>query len=497
VPGRKGELVTARNHEPDQAVRTSPARLKLPGLIALNAGKAVRWVSRSTGRGGTALPGRTANAIHQGLVGEMAQSIPNGSALVTGTNGKTTTTRIIAAALRHSELVPLTNGEGANLMQGIATSLLIQADSRGRFAHPDRLVGLFEVDEGVLPAAIGEIAPRMIVVTNLFRDQLDRYFEIDFVAALWTAALKGLPATSTLVLNADDPLVAYLGAEVANPVVYYGLQDARSGGTALERSADSRRCPRCSADLEYGRTFYAHLGHYSCPACGWRRPQPSVYAANVDLEGSAGSTAELVTPSGSLHLRIPLPGAFNVYNAVAAAAAALRLGAVPDAVEQSISRVQGAFGRMETLQVEGRAVALEMAKNPSGFNQVFDLVLQQRGRLRLLIGLNNNPQDSRDVSWIWDINAEALRGRVESLVVTGMRAAEMVLRLKYASVLDGGDGTGPPRLSVNPDLVKALDEAVAATPEGETLHVLANYSAMWTLRTELVRRGLAAPFWEV
>ncbi|MFI5284048.1 MAG: MurT ligase domain-containing protein [Candidatus Dormibacterales bacterium] len=475
----------------------SADKLPLGGLVALNAGKAVRWVSRTTGRGGTALPGRTANALHPRLVGEMARGLRNGLAVVTGTNGKTTTTRIIAAALRQSGLEPVTNREGANLMQGIATALLTQADSKGRFQHPDGVVGLFEVDEGVLPVAIAEMSPRMIVVTNLFRDQLDRYFEIDFVAALWTAALAKLPATSTLVLNADDPLVAYLGAEISNPVVYYGIEDGRSSAAGLERSADSRRCPRCSSDLEYDHAVYAHLGHYSCPSCGWRRPKPSIHGLNVVLEGSSGSTAELVTPAGNLQLRIPLPGMFNVYNAIAAAAAALTLGARPSAVTEAIAQMHSAFGRMETLEVGGRKVSLEMAKNPSGFNQVFEVALKEKGNLHLLLALNNNPQDSRDVSWIWDIDAEALKGRLESLVVSGMRADEMVLRLKYASVIGGGNGSGAPPLSVIADLTKALDEALASTPAGETLHVIANYSAMWAIRNELVRRGHLAPFWEV
>jgi len=475
----------------------SSTRLPISGLIALNAGKAVRWVSRATGRGGTALPGRTANALHRGLVGEMSRGIEKGSAVVTGTNGKTTTTRMIAAALRASGLETVTNREGANLMQGIATALLTQSDARGRFDHSKDLIGLFEVDEAVLPVAIEEMSPTMIIVTNLFRDQLDRYFEIDFVAALWTAAMSKLPSASTLVLNADDPLVAYLGAEVPNPVVYYGLQDQRPAGTQLERSADSRRCPRCSADLEYTHAFYAHLGHYSCPSCGWKRPTPSIYASNVELQGAAGSKADLVTTNGTWPLRIPLPGAFNVYNAVAAAAAAISLGAPPSAVTDAISHATVAFGRMESLHLEGRTVSLEMAKNPSGFNQVFDLILRDEGRLRLLLAINNNPQDSRDISWIWDIDVEALKGRLDSVTVSGMRADEMVLRLKYGALLAEVDGNQAPKLSVTADLIKAFDGSVSATPPGATLHVVANYSAMWAIRNELVRRGLVAPFWEV
>jgi len=472
-------------------------KLPVAGLVALNAGKAVRWVTRTTGRGGTALPGLTANALHRGLVAEMARGIPNGSALVTGTNGKTTTTRILAAALRRSGLTPVTNREGANLMQGIATALVTEADSKGNFAQPDKLVGLFEVDEGALPVAMHEIVPRMILVTNLFRDQLDRYFEIDFVSALWTAAIRGLPDSTTLVLNADDPLVAYLGEATGHPTIYYGLEDARSETAALERSSDSRRCPRCSADLKYSLTFYAHLGHYTCPSCGWSRPKPSIYGTQMAIEGTTGSSLELVTPDGTERLTVPIPGAFNVYNAIAGAAAALGLGATRDAVVTAVAEMKSAFGRMETLAVGDRNVSLELAKNPSGFNQVLDVILREQGKLGLLIALNNNPQDSRDVSWIWDVNMEALAGRIEWVVVCGMRAAEMVLRMKYASLFDAErSGGAAPRLAVFADLIKALDEGLAATPPGGTLHVIANYSAMWEIREELVRRGHVKPFWK-
>jgi UDP-N-acetylmuramyl tripeptide synthase len=470
--------------------------LPVRGLVALNAGKAVRWVSRTTGRGGTALPGLTANALHSGLVAELTRGLKNGSALVTGTNGKTTTTRIVAAALRAAGLSPITNREGANLMQGIATALLSGADSMGHYEQPEKLVGLFEVDEGVLPVAMREIEPRMILVTNLFRDQLDRYFEIDFVSALWTAAMRKLPASTTLVLNADDPLVAYLGEETKLPAVYYGIEDTGAGQMQVERSADSRRCPRCSADLVYERTFYAHLGHYACPSCGWQRPPPTVYVSRVELEGSAGSNVELVGGGQSLSIHIPLPGAFNVYNAVAAAAAALNLGASTGAVKDAIAGVESAFGRMETVSIDGRKVSLELVKNPSGFNQVMDVILREKGSLRLIVALNNNPQDSRDVSWIWDVNVEALRGHLESLIVSGSRAAEMVLRMKYGSVLVRDNGSHAPQLSVTLDVIKALDQGLAGTPEGGTLHVIANYSAMWAMRHELARRGHVAPFWE-
>jgi UDP-N-acetylmuramyl tripeptide synthase len=311
------------------------------GLVALEAGKGTRWLLRYSGRGGTSLPGLVAERIHPRLAGELAQHIPNGSLLITGTNGKTTSTRMIVAALRGAGLTPLTNREGSNMLNGITTTLLAEASWRGRLPASDNLIGVFEVDEGHLPRVIDGLSPRMLLITNLFRDQLDRYFEVDFVASLWATALQRLPPSTTLILNADDPLVAYLGESVSNPVLYYGLEDARWGRSQLQHSADSRRCPRCASDLQYSRSFYAHLGHYACAACGWRRPTPRVSAWHVEIGGLDGSTVKLQTPWGPQTLEVPLPGLFNAYNAIAAAATAYSLGVRPDVVKEAVGAVGG------------------------------------------------------------------------------------------------------------------------------------------------------------
>lgn len=457
--------------------------------VAVQAGRATRWLSRRTGRGGTSLPGVVAQRIHPGLAADLAAGIANGCVLVTGTNGKTTTTRMLADVLRRAGFEPITNREGSNMMGGITTTLLASSHWSGQ------TIGLFEVDEGFLPHAIRELRPRVILINNLFRDQLDRYFEVDFVASIWARTLAKLPESTVLILNADDPVVAYLGTAVTNPVLYYGLDDARWGQQRLQRSADARQCPRCTADLQYDVCFYAHLGHYSCPACGWRRPAPQISATSVELDGLRGSTVSMESPSGPQKLDLPLPGIYNVYNAVAAAATAFSLKVEPAVVREAVAKATGAFGRLEAVDVDGRKVALALVKNPSSFDQLLEVLLRDRESLRLLVALNDRTQDSRDVSWIWDVALEKLRDHLEWIIASGHRASDLALRLKYAEVMDGAVSRRP-ELEAIPDLVRALDVALHKTPSGSELFVVATYSAMWAIRDELVRRGHLVPFWQ-
>jgi UDP-N-acetylmuramyl tripeptide synthase len=481
----------SRNQDPNGDARTSTP-LK---VVAVQAGRATRWLSRRTGRGGTSLPGVVAQRIHPGLAADLAAGIANGCVLVTGTNGKTTTTRMIADILRRAGFDPITNREGSNMMGGITTTLLASSGWSGRVGRSAPAIGLFEVDEGFLPHAIRELRPRVVLINNLFRDQLDRYFEVDFVASIWARTLAQLPASTVLILNADDPVVAYLGTALRNPVLYYGIDDARWGQQRLQRSADARQCPRCTADLQYDVCFYAHLGHYSCPACGWRRPEPQISATSVEMDGLRGSTVSVESPSGPFKLEVPLPGIYNVYNAVAAAATSSSLKIEPAAVREAIAKATGAFGRLETVDVDGRRVALAMVKNPSSFDQLLEVLLRDRESLRLMIALNDLTQDSRDVSWIWDVGLERLRDHLEWIIASGHRASDLALRLKYAEVVNGADGQRP-ELETIPDLVRAFDEALRKTPSGSELFIVATYSAMWAIRDSLVHRGHLVPFWQ-
>ncbi len=404
----------------------------------------------------------------------------------------------MAGAAREAGLEVITNPEGSNMLSGIATSLLVHANGRGILKAPASAIGIFEVDEGALPAAIETLGPRLIVITNLFRDQLDRYFEVDFIAHLWQRALSAAGPSTTLVLNADDPQVAYLGESTGAKVIYFGLEDRQWARPALEHAADSRRCPHCSHDLLYELSFYAHLGHYACKECGWRRPDPRFAAWKVQLQGVEGSESHASTPAGERTLRLPLPGLYNACNALAAAAASSCLGVDPDLVQVAAQRAVCAFGRFERVSVGDKNAVLLLVKNPTGFNESLRLVLSTDGLRYLLLGLNNNGPDGRDVSWIWDVEFEACVGRLEYLAVTGQRANDLALRLKYAGVSDSRGGPQAPSPSAAPsageDIVRTFFSAIDQTPPAETLYVLASYTALWTLRRELVQRGYLAPF---
>jgi UDP-N-acetylmuramyl tripeptide synthase len=474
---------------------------------AVSAAKSVRYLSRALGRGGgTTLPGRVANWLDPELLTTFAQNLTCGCALVTGTNGKTTTTRIMAEAARAAGLQVITNPEGSNLLSGIATALLVNGNAQGKLDVPPSTIGVFEVDEGLLGPAIEALCPRLVVITNLFRDQLDRYFEVDFVAGLWQRGLRRLPSGAAVVLNADDPAVCYLGDDLLATVIYFGLDDRHWGKAGLEHAADSRRCPRCDQDLLYELSFYAHLGHYACKECGWRRPDPRFAACNVTLDGAAGSKSQLRTPAGERLLELPLAGLYNAYNALAAAAGASCLGIGLDLFQAAARKTTGAFGRLEAVRIGDKQAILLLVKNPSGFTEALRLVMSASPRARLVFGLNDNEPDGRDVSWIWDVDFEQCRERTSYLAASGTRANDLALRLKYAGLLGSGgqliahadgkpDGAPQMPMLIEEDMARAFFTAIDQAPAGQTVYVLSSYTAMWALRRDLVRRGHLAPFW--
>ncbi len=268
-------------------------------MAAVNVGKTARYMSRALGRGGgSTLPGFLAQRIYPGVVEDLSQQILQGCVLVTGTNGKTTTIRILADALHGSGFRVITNPEGSNLWRGIATALVIHANGWGKIGHSRGTIGVFEVDEGALHQVVAILSPRLIIVTNLFRDQLDRYFEVDFVAHLWSAALARLSPSTAVVLNADDPQVAYLREQIPGKGIAFDLDDAKWARFGLEHAADSRRCPRCHHDLAYEVSYFAHLGHYVCRECGWKPLDPLFVAKGVEIEGLKGVHFRISTPDG-------------------------------------------------------------------------------------------------------------------------------------------------------------------------------------------------------
>jgi UDP-N-acetylmuramyl tripeptide synthase len=407
-------------------------------------------------------------------VERMARELDAGSVLVSATNGKTTTAAMLAAALGRAGRPVVHNRAGSNMAWGVATALLDAGRGRGQ-------LGLFEVDEAWLPAVARDTAPRLLLLSNLFRDQLDRYGELELLADRWAELVAELDGRARFVLNADDPLVADLGRERSG-VTYFGVEDDSQALLGMQHAADSKHCRNCGHAYEYEAVYLGHMGRYRCPNCGRTRPEPQVAATSVTLDGMKGSRVELRTPQGELALKLPLPGLYNVYNAVAAAATSLELGVPPATVGEALEAFGGAFGRVETIPVGGRSVSILLIKNPTGANEVLRTLTLEDGKLDLWMALNDRIADGRDVSWIWDADFEVLDGRVRRVTCSGTRAEEMALRLKYAGI--------DADLAVDRDLGTSLDAAVA-NAAGERVYALPTYTALLELRDLLAERGLA------
>jgi lipid II isoglutaminyl synthase (glutamine-hydrolysing) len=438
--------------------------------------RAVRALSRGSGRGGgTTLPGRLLLRADPRALERMAAKLDQGAALVSATNGKTTTSAMVAAILEHSGRRVVHNRAGSNLGWGVATALLDAGREQGQ-------LGLFEVDEAWLPQVAAALGPRAILLSNLFRDQLDRYGELESLADRWADLVEADGGRAHLVLNADDPLVADLGRGRPE-VTYFGVDDRSQALPELQHAADSKHCRNCGAAYSYEAVLLGHLGSYSCPGCDRRRPEPSVAATTVELEGMSGATVAIRTPAGPIDLRLPVPGLYNVYNAVAATTLALQLGASTEDVRSALEGFGGAFGRVETIEVAGRPVSILLVKNPAGANEVLRTLALEDGSLDLWLALNDGIADGRDVSWIWDADFELLRGRVGAVTCSGTRAEEMALRLKYAGV--------DARPEVDRDLASSLDAAVErGRDRARPLYALPTYTALLELRDLLTRRGL-------
>lgn len=462
-------------------------------MTAILAGKAAGFTSRRLGRGGgTNLPGLVARRIYPATLRALSARLRGGVILVAGTNGKTTTTRMIATALEDAGRHVLHNRAGANLVSGLTASTLAGSSLQGQLQAE---LGLFEVDEAALPQAMAETNPRLVLLHNLFRDQLDRYGEVDTIMRQWRTALERLPASATVLLNADDPSTAYLGQGLQARVRYYGLEDLRHASDSGVHIADAQFCKHCGARYNYQPRFYAHIGHYICPGCGARRPQPDITLLQLDLDGERGAELVIGQDNGEpFALHIGIPGLYNALNALAATAALLEL-AVPRAqIQATMAHFSAAFGRIERVDAAGRPVLLALIKNPIGASETVRMLIAQRAgepvvQLTLLIIINDRHADGTDVSWLWDADFERLAGHVAQVVVSGTRAADMAVRLKYA-------GIEQHCIQLEPDMGTALELALKSTPAATTLYILPTYTAMLELREILVARGWVRPFWE-
>ncbi len=486
-------------------------------LLAFWAARLTALACRLFGYPGTSLPGVVALRLYPGVVGFLASSYERVLA-VTGTNGKTTTANLLAHFLRRAGLRVAHNAEGANMLPGVAAALIRDCDRLGR---PRSRVAVLEVDEGSVGRVFPAAKPGIVVVTNYFRDQLDRYWELERTTGLLRSTLDGLPGAA-LILNADDPLVAAVGRGRAE-VRYYGVNreeescDAGdcaaktaggtngSGSVVAGETREGRYCTSCGTELVYRYFHYGQLGDYSCPGCGFQRPDPDLAASCVEEGEHLDFTVQVLqrgserasirqesgtgAPSGSgnlpagatLHFTAPLRGFYNVYNILAAAAAASALGVSLDAVRKSLLDYKPATGRMEEFTLGGRPCTLALIKNPAGVNQVLKTILATGTAKSLVLAINDLAADGRDVSWLWDADFAGLAdGQVKKIVCSGLRAADMAVCLKYA-------GVPPERLLLVPGRAESL--RALAEQEGEELFVLATYTNLFDYAGLLRRMG--------
>ena len=456
--------------------RVSPL---LPLSAEILLARAAAALSRVVGAGGgTTVPGKLLWKLDPGAVDRLAARLPRGSALISATNGKTTTAAMVARILAPSVRLAH-NRSGANLVSGVASALLAAREAE---------LGLFEVDEAALPEVARRLQPRAISLGNLFRDQLDRYGELELLAQRWRDAVRELPAEAALVVNGDDPQVGDLASERPGSTVF-GVDDPRHAFAELQHAADSKWCVRCGTAYVYAAAYMGHLGDYRCPACGHARPHLHVRAREIELNGIDGISFELVTPEGSRRVELGVPGLYNVYNALAASALARALGASLEEIQAGLQGFSAAFGRFERISIGERSLLVLLIKNPAGANEIVRTLLTGAPPRLLLVALNDEIADGRDVSWIWDVDFDPLIDGLERLIASGERAAELALRFKYAGLPAGS-------IEIVPSLEEALDRGLELTPPNEELTALPTYTAMLGLRELVARRGFVKPYWE-
>jgi len=443
---------------------------------AIIMARIANWLSRLFRKGkGSSLPGVVALKICPEILETLASQTKLGIIMITGTNGKTTTNNMLAGILSDSGCRVVANSIGANLIGGVTAAFIEKATLTGKINCD---YACLEVDEAFFPVISKKIKPGIVIVTNFFRDQLDRYGELDKTIKFVEDALKVIPEPK-LVLNADDPLVAKIQIDSGMPAFFYGLGEntgpSERGGF---RVREARFCPFCGERLFYSYYHYGQLGNFKCEKCGFHRPPGKVEAYETAL--SDGNFSFITRyPGGNIPVNLPLGGLYNIYNALAAFSAGFLLERDPLQMSTSLKNYRPATGRMEELNCLDKKVVLNLVKNPTGFGEGLMYLPSSAGPLDVLIAINDQAADGRDISWLWDVDFEMLEqihGKINIFVCTGLRAQEMGVRLKYA-------GVPVEKIIVEPDYNDAVRRIMAG--QAQYTYLLATYTALWPVEKEL------------
>ena len=457
--------------------------MRIKVILAIALCKALRWVSRLLHRGGTAMPGRYALKICPNLLQVLARDVK--VVAITGTNGKTTSARMIEAAFADEGKSYFANRSGANLISGITTEFVMNSTLTGKCR---REYAVIECDEAAAVRVFPQLQPAVIVVTNLFRDQLDRYGEVTHTLENIKTAISGAP-NAVLCLNADCSLTSSLATALPNRCVYFGIDEGALPTHEATELSDASHCIRCKSEYEYTYITYGHLGGFRCPKCGYARHAADFAVTEVVEQTGDGSTVVMNLRGERRIVGINLPAVYNIYNAVGAAAALAEMGLGTDAAVKALSEFKCGFGRMEQFELGARGTKLMLVKNPAGCNQVVEFLQCIKEKFVLVMCLNDRPADGTDISWIWDVDFERLSdlsGRLQRVVVAGDRAEDMRLRIKYAGIDD-----------VAIDTLRDYDALVKwAAEQQDAVYIMPTYTAMLELREAIVRRIGGSNFWE-
>lgn len=411
------------------------------------------------------LPGAIARRFQPNALPLLLAQVRQGVILIVGTNGKTTTSLLMRTILTDQGWRVTHNATGANLINGLVTALL---ESTNLIGQLDADYAILEVDENVLPLVLKDCQPQFILGLNLFRDQLDRYGEVDTISQKWQQVITPLPQETTIILNADDPTLCYLGQQLPQKVLFFGLNEAEVYLEEIPHAVDSIYCPRCGHPLDYQGVYLSHLGDYHCPSCGFSKSKLAV---------------------NSKEWPQILIGVYNKYNTLAAGLVAQEIGISTVDIYETVKNFRAAFGRAEELTVGDKHVRILLSKNPVGMNETIRAVKdiqKSSGASTKLLVLNDRTPDGTDVSWIWDVDTEKLVALGGTIIVSGDRLYDMALRLHYSQ----GEGENNCKLIIKEDLQEAIKTALESTPADETLHILPTYSAMLEVRGLLTGRKI-------
>jgi UDP-N-acetylmuramyl tripeptide synthase len=490
---------------------------KIRLVLAIFVCKLSIKVCRLIGLGGTSLPGKIALKLYPGVLKIVAKQFR--IITVTGTNGKTTTTGIIAKILDEAGIEYITNSSVANLLPGITATFITSVNWKGESKIANALV---EIDEGVFGKITSHFEPDIIVVTNFFRDQIDRFGGVLEVLERVRSTVKK-SSKACLILNADDSLCASLGKDVENRVIYYGLTDfadetdgvvgvceADLTGEVANRISianesvenwtdnasildhDTLYCLYCDNKYEYSYYTYEHLGGYKCPNCSYERPKSHVTCFGIEEMTDKFSTVNIQIQEINVIAKINLPGLFNIYNALTAVAVGNVLGIPEKAVIQGLSSYKPSFGRMEQINIGGKFIKVILVKNPAGFNQIIDYLFMEDNNMQLALLINDKPGDDTDISWIRDVNFEKLLNiddKIENVLIAGTRSAEMGERLEFA-------GINADKINIFDNYNELLDKGLSNTAEGQNIYILPTYTAMLDIRKILKKRYGLKEFWQ-